>query len=272
MTFYRNRYYHPGLGRFASRDPMGMADSVSPYAYVGNAPTNLIDPMGLLAQLTGTPMNAAYWGMLADASFNNPGTMTDVRGGGGGGTFTPGQQRLPSITGSQALDALQLGLDIAGLTEPFGFAADLVNSGISYGRGDTVGGSLSLGAAVPFIGAAATVGKFGAKGADAVGGAYKDVKGIAGNHAHHTPANSASPLSKSDGPCISMCEADHKMTASFGSSKEARAYREQQKNLIEQGRFREAQQMDITDIQSKFGGKYDEAIKQMLDYTKYLGY
>jgi len=62
------------------------------------------------------------------------------------------------------------------------------------------------------------------------------------------------------------------MTASFGSSKEARAYREQQKTLIEQGRFREAQQMDIIDIQSKFGGKYDEAIKQMLDYTKYLGY
>ncbi|MDP2792462.1 MAG: DUF6531 domain-containing protein, partial [Sulfurisoma sp.] len=28
LTFYRARYYHPGIGRFASRDPMGMADAV----------------------------------------------------------------------------------------------------------------------------------------------------------------------------------------------------------------------------------------------------
>jgi len=46
MVFYRARYYHPGIGRFASRDPMGMADAVSPYAYVANSPTNYIDPTG----------------------------------------------------------------------------------------------------------------------------------------------------------------------------------------------------------------------------------
>ncbi|MGV8991376.1 MAG: RHS repeat-associated core domain-containing protein [Thiobacillus sp.] len=67
LMFYRARYYHPGIGRFASRDPMGMADAVSGYAYVANSPTNLIDPMGLLAQLSGTTPNAAYWGMTADA-------------------------------------------------------------------------------------------------------------------------------------------------------------------------------------------------------------
>jgi RHS repeat-associated protein len=49
LTFYRARYYHPGIGRFASRDPAGMADAVSPYAYVGNNPINLIDPWGLAA-------------------------------------------------------------------------------------------------------------------------------------------------------------------------------------------------------------------------------
>lgn len=167
MVYYRARYYHPGIARFASRDPMGMVDSVSPYAYVANNPINLADPFGMEAALAGTTMNPAYWGMLADASFYT-GTQTDVRGGGNGGTFTPGQQRMPSITGSQALDALQLGLDVAGLTEPFGFAADLLNAGISYGRGDALGGSLSLGAAVPVIGAAATVGKLGAKEAGIV--------------------------------------------------------------------------------------------------------
>jgi RHS repeat-associated protein len=165
LTFYRARYYHPGIARFASRDPMGMADSVSPYAYVANSPTNLIDPSGLLAQLTGTPMNAAYWGMLADASFYT-GTQTDVRGGGNGGTFTPGQQSLQNAGGSSTLDKVQFGLDLLGLTEPFGVAADLVNAGISYGRGDALGGSLSLGAAIPVIGAAATTGKLGSKAAD----------------------------------------------------------------------------------------------------------
>ena len=49
LTYFRARYQHPGLGRFVSRDPMGMADAVSGYAYVGNNPINLIDPLGLYA-------------------------------------------------------------------------------------------------------------------------------------------------------------------------------------------------------------------------------
>lgn len=53
LAFYRARYYHPGMARFASRDPMGMADAVSPYAYVGNSPVNFNDPDGLLAQMVG---------------------------------------------------------------------------------------------------------------------------------------------------------------------------------------------------------------------------
>ena len=93
MTFYRARYYHPGIGRFASRDPMGMADSVSPYAYVANNPINLVDPMGLLAQLSGTPMSAAYWGMTAA----------------NGATLSAGTAALPgsgTLAGAGAVDLL----------------------------------------------------------------------------------------------------------------------------------------------------------------------
>ena len=97
------------------------------------------------------------------------------------------------------------------------------------------------------------------------------MKGITGNEAHHMPANSVSPLSTGKGPACSICKADHAETASYGSTREARAYREEQRKLIEQGKFREAQEMDIRDLQSKFGSKYDEAIQQMRDYTRSLG-
>ena len=89
---------------------------------------------------------------------------------------------------------------------------------------------------------------------------------------HHAPANSASPISTGDGPALAMERADHYDTASWGNSREARAYRAEQSRLIEEGRFRDAQQMDIDDIRAKFGTKYDDAIQQMLDYTERQGY
>ena len=55
------------------------------------------------------------------------------------------------------------------------------------------------------------------------------------------------------------------MTASCGTSKAAREYRAKQKELIDQGKFREAFEMDKQDIQ-KFGDKYDKAIAQAEAY------
>jgi hypothetical protein len=69
-----------------------------------------------------------------------------------------------------------------------------------------------------------------------------------------------------------MEQADHRQTASWGSSREARAYRAEQAARIQQGDFSGAQRMDIHDVQSKFGNKYNEAIQQMLEYTKSLGF
>ena len=43
-----------------------------------------------------------------------------------------------------------------------------------------------------------------------------------------------------------------------------------QKELIDKGLFREAQQMDIENVRALFGNKYDEAIQQMLEYTEKL--
>lgn len=105
------------------------------------------------------------------------------------------------------------------------------------------------------------------------GGSYGEVKKNSDSslyEVHHMPAKDISPLNHNDGPAIKMEKQDHRKTASYGSSKEAKEYRRQQKELIDKGDFEGAIQMDIDDIRSKFGDKYNKAIAQMLDYVKEL--
>src|SRR5262249_30609990 len=47
LDYMRNRWYAPNQGRFTQRDPIGLAGGTNLYAYVGNAPTNQVDPLGL---------------------------------------------------------------------------------------------------------------------------------------------------------------------------------------------------------------------------------
>lgn len=68
-----------------------------------------------------------------------------------------------------------------------------------------------------------------------------------------------------------MTAVDHEKTASFGNRPGAKPYREMQARLIEQGRFSEAQNMDIEDVRRLFGSKYDEAIQKMVEYTRKKG-
>ena len=46
LYYYRARYYSADLGRFISRDPIGTADNINLYTYVGNSPVGFVDPMG----------------------------------------------------------------------------------------------------------------------------------------------------------------------------------------------------------------------------------
>lgn len=105
------------------------------------------------------------------------------------------------------------------------------------------------------------------------GGSYADVKKNSNgetHEVHHMPADSASNLERAEGPAIKMEKDDHRQTASCGSSRESREYQAAQKELIDNGKFREALQLDIDDIRDKFGDKYDGAISEMLKYVDKL--
>jgi filamentous hemagglutinin len=60
--------------------------------------------------------------------------------------------------------------------------------------------------------------------------------------------------------------------SSTGSSREAKAWRKKQQDLIAQGRIREAVKMDIDEARRLFGNKYDVAIQEMLDYITSVGF
>ena len=47
LTYMQARYYDPVIGRFLSADPIGYADGLNVYAYVGNDPLNKTDPTGM---------------------------------------------------------------------------------------------------------------------------------------------------------------------------------------------------------------------------------
>ena len=47
LGYWGYRYYSPGLGRWMSRDPIGLSDGPNELAYVRNRPTVAIDPLGL---------------------------------------------------------------------------------------------------------------------------------------------------------------------------------------------------------------------------------
>lgn len=101
------------------------------------------------------------------------------------------------------------------------------------------------------------------------GGKHGSIKHPIGDRldSHHMPSKQSSPLDIDEGPAIQMEPADHRRTASYGgrAGSPQQAYRDKQKGFIQKGRFDDAFEMDIDDIQDKFGDKYDQAILEAME-------
>ena len=75
-------------------------------------------------------------------------------------------------------------------------------------------------------------------------------------------------LSYDDGPSIYMTLDDHARTSSHSRSADAPDYRQQQRELVEQGKFMEALEMDIAIIQKLFpDGRYEKGIRQAREHA-----
>lgn len=157
----------------------------------------------------------------------------------------------PSLT-----NGLFLAWDVVALIPgvPGSWSAKVIKKGVGYADEIIQGGAM-LGKNAPS------------------GGAYGKLDNFTetGLQKHHIPANSVSPLSTYKGGAVQISPSDHKMTASYGSTKASKRFRAQQEQYIKNGDFKSAFMMDVQDLRSKFGNKYDVAIEQTRRYYISLG-
>ena len=161
LIYYRARYYDPSVlagavGRFVSRDPIGYAGGLNPYAAFNNDPINLGDPSGTTAMARGIQglINQSYYDNVASAfGFTAPSSSSQ--------SLATANYR-PSVYAQSSTANLQTALAVASAVPLIGSVASLASAGLAIAEGDAVGAALGVAGAIPGVGSA----KAAARGAD----------------------------------------------------------------------------------------------------------
>jgi RHS repeat-associated protein len=130
---YRNRFYHPGLGRFLQPDPIGFkGDAGNLYRYCGNDPVDRSDPMGLIGE--DNQPKQSYTGQLSAAERFHLGELSFQ----GGMLGNNAAAALRQIEVAEKLDSAARALG-ARLVEVSRTNSDKSQRGTGWERGKTVG-------------------------------------------------------------------------------------------------------------------------------------
>ncbi len=276
------RIYDPQIGRFLSADKFvqfpGNLQSYNRYSYVQNNPLTHTDSTGELID-TIWDVGSAIVGVIEVGANLYAGDWGEAAVSAGGVVVDVGAAFVPFVPGgaSIGIKAAREGAEIA-LKEGLEEAAEAGGKRLlKEGAAEADRLASEAGEAVAESGADLRKLESNAPKPEPItkidkdpptGGPHRETSQPArdGYDSHHMPADSVTNWKKGDGPAIKMDPEDHKNTMSWGSGKDAKAYREHQKELIDQGKVMEAFQMDVDDIRSQFGNKYDDAIEQTQKY------
>ena len=111
------------------------------------------------------------------------------------------------------------------------------------------------------------------------GGSHKETRLLSlGGEVNHMPAFASYKnipnigIAFGEGTSTWMEILDHRDTASWGNSKKSKIWKKVQEDLILRGKFGKAMEMDIKDVKRKFGTKYNQGMREMIDYAKDKGF